>query len=55
MSTFPERFRQAAGDRSDRDLARLLQVTIPTIRRWRAGEYEPHPYLAPAIIRLLRS
>lgn len=38
---------------SDKQMAKLLQVSLPTVGRWVRGESAPHPVGRPAILRAL--
>lgn len=38
---------------SDREMAKLLQVSLPTVGRWARGEAAPHPIGRPVILRAL--
>jgi len=41
-------------DGCDEDLAEYLDVSIPTIRRWKKGKL-PHRYMIPGLIDLLKA
>jgi hypothetical protein len=51
--TFQERFNKAVGTRTDRELARHLDVSIPSVRRWRDGTTSPHPLMVEFVFEKL--
>jgi DNA-binding transcriptional regulator YiaG len=48
-------FYQEFLDFDDLDMARLLKVSIPTIRRWKVGKTEPHDLAKEPIFRVLEN
>lgn len=39
----------------DREVAKLLQVSLPTVQRWAKGETAPHPIARSALIAKLEA
>lgn len=39
---------------SDRDLAKIFQISLPTVGRWARGEAAPHPIGREPVLRALR-
>ncbi len=52
---FAEILREALNDGcvGEKDLASAFDVSLPTIRRWRAGLSAPHRFMRPAIYNWL--
>jgi DNA-binding transcriptional regulator YiaG len=48
---FATKFRELTEDIPDEVVARVLQISRPTVQRWRDGEAAPHSVAATAILR----
>ena len=39
---------------TDRELARLFDLSVPTIKRWKSGESVPHPFAQDVVFEIIR-
>ncbi len=37
----------------DKTLAKVLKLSVPTIKRWRSGKNRPHKYMLPSLLKSL--
>lgn len=40
---------------SDKKIARIMKISVPTVNRWRTGKNSPHKLAIPGIIRRLEA
>jgi len=40
---------------TDKELAKLIKVSVPTVNRWRTGKNSPHELMIPNLIKNIRS
>lgn len=38
---------------SDREFSKKIRLSLPTVRRWRAGTFAPHESIRPGVIKFL--
>ncbi len=55
MSTFSKDLAQAmkAASVDEQEIAELVDVPIPTVKRWLAGKTWPHPAIAEGILEMI--